>query len=303
MNRKESIKAITEAGIFTAIYVLLAVVTRYLITGTDSMLYYVWPVPIAIYTVRNKKLYAVMTTCAIILLSFIFANPINVLMLIIPNLLIGLIFGLIEVNQKNKLFNYLLIFVCCLIADFLSVYAFEIITGINYWQDTIDLMAKLFSNIDTTVITNLIKVLSVAVLIIDSVIKCVFIYLIFGVIVIRLKLIEDYTFKATIRLKYHFLITIIYLVLTGLVIYLTNLIIIKQSLLIEVMHILVISSWFLLGCYLIYQFVMFLKIKLNKVKNLYFMIIIIGSFLLFPISIIIALVLNLINYNKFIIEK
>lgn len=302
MNRKESIKAITESGIFTAIYILLAVITRYLLTGTDSMLYYVWPIPIAIYTVRNKKLYAVMTTCAIILLSFIFANPINVLMLMIPNLLIGLVFGILETNQKNKLFNYLIIFACCLIADFLSVYAFEIITGINYWQDTIDLMAKIIPNVETEIITNLIKVISVAVLIIDSVIKCIFIYLIFGIIVIRLKLIPDYSFKATIKLRYHFSIAVIYLAMTIGVGCLTNIIIDSNNIFIEILHILLISAWFLLGCYLIYQCVMFLKIKLSQIKNRYFIIIIILAFILFPLSIIISLGLNIINFNKFKIE-
>lgn len=302
MNRKESIKAITEAGIFTAIYILLAVITRYLLTSTDSMLYYVWPIPIAIYTVRNKKLYAIMTICAIILLSFIFANPINVLMLMIPNLLIGLVFGLLETNQKNKLINYLIIFVCCLIADFLSVYAFEVITGINYWQDTIDLMAKIIPNVETEIITNLIKVISVAVLIIDSVIKCIFIYLIFGIIVIRLKLIPDYSFKATIKLKYHFSIAVIYLAMTIGVGYLTNTIIDSNNIFIEILHILLISAWFLLGCYLIYQCVMFLKIKFTQIKNRYFIIIIILAFILFPLSIIISLGLNIINFNKFKIE-
>ncbi len=302
MNRKESIKAITEAGVFTAIYILLAIITRYLLTGTDSMLYYIYPVPLAIYTVRNKKLYAVMTTFAIMLLSFLFVNPINVAMLIIPNLIIGLVFGLVEVNQKNKLFNYIIIFLICLIADFLSVYAFEIITGVDYWQDTIDLMAKLFPYIESEIVINLIKALSVAVLIIDSVIKCVFIYLVFGLISMRLKLIPDYTFKATIKLKYHFLITIIYLLLTILVVFLTNILITSNYLIIEIIHILVISCWFLLGCYLLYQFVMYLKIKLYKIKNCYFVIIILISFLLFPISIVGALILNLINFDKFIIE-
>ena len=85
MSKKinQSIKAITEGGIFTAGYALLAIISRYLITGTDSLIYYFTPLLMAIYIARNKISYSIAVLAASITLSFLFANPLIALIVII----------------------------------------------------------------------------------------------------------------------------------------------------------------------------------------------------------------------------
>ena len=68
---KQSIKAITEGAIFTAIYGILAIISRYLLMGTDSLLYYFTPLPISLYIAKNKLSYSITVLFASILLSFL----------------------------------------------------------------------------------------------------------------------------------------------------------------------------------------------------------------------------------------
>ena len=110
-SRSKTIKAITEGGVFTGIYALLAIISRYLLTGTDSLIYYFTPLIIAIYIIRNKTTYSIAVTIASIVLSFLFANPIVTLLVIMPNIVIGFIFGLLEKHSKIKLVNYLVTFI------------------------------------------------------------------------------------------------------------------------------------------------------------------------------------------------
>lgn len=302
MNRKKQIKSITEAGIFVALYCLLAIITRYLITGTDSMLYYIWPLPIAIYSARTKLSYSIAATLASIVLSFLFANPMYVLMLIIPNIFIGFLLGTFEKIKTVKIINYLIVFIICLIADFLSVYAYELITGVSYWQDMINPLSKLlnfFIDINQEKIINLVKIISVVVLIIDSVIKTVFLYVLFILIVKRLKLIDNYQVKLKIPLRYHYLMTIIYIALLMLTSFLAKIFLTNNTWLLEIIYILSISVLFILSIYILYQVAFFIRLKIKTNSNIYMIILLLLEFILFPISIIIGLILNLINWNYF----
>ena len=92
---KQSIKAITEGAIFTAIYGILAIISRYLLMGTDSLLYYFTPLPISLYIAKNKLSYSITVLFASILLSFLFADPIITALVIVPNIIVG--FGLTTV--------------------------------------------------------------------------------------------------------------------------------------------------------------------------------------------------------------
>ena len=90
----KSIRAITEGAIFTAAYALLALLGKYL--SSDSMLYYFTPLPIALYVARNKFTYSIAVFFASVLLSFLFVEPILALFIIMPNIIVGFIFGCLE---------------------------------------------------------------------------------------------------------------------------------------------------------------------------------------------------------------
>ena len=161
-----SIKAITEGGIFTAIYALLAIVSRYLLTGTDSLIYYFTPLIMAIYIIRNKLPYSIAVLFASIALSFLFANPILCLMVITPNLIIGFIFGCLEKYSKLKFINYIITFGLCFIVSVISIAAFEIINGIDYWENfslIIYNFVKYFPKFNSSLINPIIKILTLAI--------------------------------------------------------------------------------------------------------------------------------------------
>lgn len=298
-NKQTSIRMLTEGALYTAAYGLLAILTRYLITGTDSFIYYLYPIPLAIYTARNKFKYGLLVYLASIFISFLFANITFVLLLIIPNLIIGLLFGLLEINSKNKIVNYIVIFAVCLAADFLSVYAYELITQTSYWEQDIELVTKIINSfivIDANTIKQIISITSIVVLILDSVIKMILIYMLFNIIVIRLKLISDYKPSYKVFLTYNPFVTLVYVLLLVAVFFLTNAAL-SGNIIIKIILILVMSLLSILSFYLLYQFTMYLRLKNLRMKTGIMVILTILSLILFPISIIYALVLNLISWK------
>lgn len=299
MTKKTQVKAITEGGIFAAVYCLLTLLTKYLLTGTDSLIYYIWPLPIAIYSARHKLVYGIATTTATILLSFLFTTPVYVLMLIIPNLLIGFLMGVLESKTKFRFINYIVIFIIALIADFLSIYAYEFITGIGYFDDVVEILtnfSKNLTNIDSNIIKTVVEITSIVTLIIDSLIKEVLLYMLFVIIVKRLNLIPNYKINLKIPLNYHYSLTIIYILISSSLIILLKYISVNHIIL-ELLIILILSILFIISFYLLYQLSMFFRIKLRNLSNGLFIIVIILEFILLPISIIISLILNLLNWN------
>lgn len=300
MKDKRTVHLIVEGAIYVAIYGLIAILTRYLLTSSDSMIYYFLPLPMAIYSAKTHIGYSITCLLASIALSFLFANYLFVLILIMPNIIIGFIFGIINSKLENKIICYIIVFVLCLIGDFLSVYCYELITGVGYFTDMIDFVSKL-SNVllgeaDIDIIEKLVKIAGVAVILIDSVVKEVLLYLLFSIIVIRLKLVPNYHLTFKFKLKYHVLISLIYLAMIGLLFPLTLFTFRDGSMVAEIFLIIDLVLNFLLGIYIIYQVDMFLRIKILKNRAL-FIILVILSLLIFPLSIIFGLGLNFINYK------
>lgn len=300
MNRKKQIKSITEAAVVVALYCLIAILTRYIITGVDSFIYYIYPLPLAIYSARTKVTYSIAAGFAVVVLSFLFTNPIYVLMLMIPNVLIGLMMGILERQSNTKIINYLTVFIISLIANFISVYAYELITGISYFQDITNFVTnffKTFIDLSTESINQFVTILGVTVLLIDALIKTLFLYVSFTIIVQRLKLIDNYKPNFKIPLRYSYLLSIIYIVLLVIGIILSKQLINIESIFLEIIYIFISSSILMLSFYLLYQVSFFFRIIFRNKSNIFFIIIILMVFILFPLSIILGIILNLINWN------
>ena len=58
-----------------------------------------------------------------------------------------------------------------------------------------------------------------------------------------------------------------------------------------------LTTLFLYSLYLTYQFIIFIRFKFKNLKTIYLVLITVICTLLFPISTLIGLILNLINYN------
>ena len=299
-NRSKSIKAITEGGIFTAAYALLAIISRYLLTGTDSLIYYFTPLIMAIYFIRNKLSFSIAVLFASIALSFLFANPMIALMVITPNIIIGFVLGCLEKNCKLKIVNYVSVFGLCFIASIISIAAFEIINGVDYWEDVISIInnfTNYFPNLNLEIVDSVIKVCTLVVILIDSVIKTVLLYLVISIIIIRLKLIENYSVKIKLPLKFSFIVSIVYILLFVIFMIVFNIYLNNATILTESVVAIMLTIILIFSLYLTYQFIIFVRFKFKSLKNIYIILITILSVLLLPVSTLFGLILNIINYN------
>lgn len=299
-KRTRTIKSITEGGVFAAIYALLAIISRYLLTSTDSLIYYFTPLIIAIYIIRNKTTYSIAVTIASIVLSFLFASPFVALMVIMPNIIIGFIFGLLEKHSKIKLVNYLVTFILCLIVSILSIIAFEKINGIKYFDDVELILHNLtvnFPSINNNLLNTIFRISIFAIILIDAAIKTVLLYLVIAIIIIRLKLVDNYSVKVKLPLKFSYIITLVYILILILFVIFFRLYITKESNLLLIIVTVLTTILFLFSYYLAYQVVLFVRFKLKTIKNIYIILISLLILILLPISLIIGLILNLINYN------
>ncbi|MBE6130468.1 MAG: DUF2232 domain-containing protein [Erysipelotrichaceae bacterium] len=294
------IKAITEGGIFAGIYALLAIISRYLLTGTDSMLYYFTPLPMAIYVVRNKTTYSIAVLAASIALSFLFSNPLVALMVIMPNIIVGFILGLLEKVSKVKILNYLLIFILCYAVSLISIAAFEIINGIDYWEDVVKLLNSItayFNYSNEALMKSIVDIATTVTLLVDSIIKTVMLYLVLSIVIVRLKLISKYSLKIKLPLKFNFKIALGYICTFIIFLIISWLYVSYQTILFEILMSILLTIIFIYSLYLSYQTIFYIQFRFNNIKKGVFILIIILCIILLPISTIIGMILNFMNYN------
>lgn len=294
------IKAITEGGIFAAIYALLAIISRYLLTGTDSMLYYFTPLPMAIYVVRNKTTYSIAVLTASIALSFLFSNPLVALMVIMPNIIVGFVLGLLEKMSKIKILNYLLIFILCYAVSLISIAAFEIINGIDYWEDVVQLLNTItgyFNYSNESLMKSIVDIATTATLFIDSIIKTIMLYLVLSIVIVRLKLIPNYSLKIKLPLKFNFKIALGYILTFIIFLIITGMYVSYQTILFEIFMSILLTIIFIYSLYLSYQTIFFIQFRFNNMKKGVFILIIILCIILLPVSTILGIILNFMNYN------
>ena len=291
-STNKTIKAITEGGIFAAVYAVLAIISRYLLTGTDSMLYYFTPLPMSIYVVRNKPTYSIAVLAASIALSFLFANPLVALMVIMPNIIVGFVLGLLE--------NYLLIFILCYTVSLISIAAYEIINGIDYWEDIVKLLNTItgyFDYYNESLIKSIVDIATSATILVDSVIKTVMLYLVLSIIIIRLKLIPNYSIKIKLPLKFSYKISLGYVFIFIILLIISWFYVSQQTMVFEILMSILLTIIFIYSIYLTYQTIFFIQFRFSNMKKGIFILIIILSIILLPISTILGIILNFINYN------
>lgn len=299
-STNKTIKAITEGGIFAAVYAVLAIISRYLLTGTDSMLYYFTPLPMSIYVVRNKPTYSIAVLAASIALSFLFANPLVALMVIMPNIIVGFVLGLLEKFSKIKILNYLLIFILCYTVSLISIAAYEIINGIDYWEDIVKLLNTItgyFDYYNESLIKSIVDIATSATILVDSVIKTVMLYLVLSIIIIRLKLIPNYSIKIKLPLKFSYKISLGYVFIFIILLIISWFYVSQQTMVFEILMSILLTIIFIYSIYLTYQTIFFIQFRFSNMKKGIFILIIILSIILLPISTILGIILNFINYN------
>lgn len=301
-NNKNTIKSITLGAIIVAVYAICAILSRYLITGVDSMIYYFMPLPLALYGLIHKPKYCVSVFFASSAIVFLFANPIYALALFVPNIFIGLVTGILVSSSNNKILNLAVIFILCFIADVLTIVAYEKVLQVGYFDDVIVFVTKIFNTADQSTIdylTRIIKICSVIVLMIDSIVKEVMIYMCLKLISARVKLPFKIFDEKNIIPKYSPWLTIFYLLVIIAQALVLQLSLVNQHIYIDIILGICVFIVCILSCYYIYQTAFYLQMKLSKKHSSKALVIIVTilSVILFPISILIAIVLNLTHWS------
>lgn len=286
---------LTIGAMFGAIYGVILLLVRYLFPSTDSLIYYVLPLPLAIYTYWKGARSGLILFFVSVALGFLICDPYRALMLLAPNFLIGFVFGLLK--NKSQLLSIVLTFISSLIANFLSVYAFELISGVPYLEymfSDMDFIFEMVPQISTDLINNLLIIILPIVLIVDALIKSLFLYLLFMLIAKRLKLELD---PLEFKLKFSYWIDLIYVfsfIIT--MAYLANGLLDTKDMNI-LLGILILSVYFILSFYLMYLGVIGLRLTLNE-KGKKGGIWIVVSIIIFPIAIILGLIYSIMYHQK-----
>lgn len=151
MNRK-SIKMISEAGLFTAIYAMFMLFGRISGGFLESLLFFILPFPMILFTIRyNIKNSLILYVSMIILCLLI--SPISTLFYIIPAGALGMIYSLIKQKNKSEILQIFITISTCFIVNILTMHLFSSLFGYDIYDDfgsSINAILKLFDNIFST---------------------------------------------------------------------------------------------------------------------------------------------------------
>ena len=100
MNNKQ-IKHITDGSIIVAIYLSLVLISKLFGGLLEQYLYFVVPIPLAIYGHKYNFKKSCVVAVATTIISFILISPFTALLYVMPYLIIGLVLPLIIKKQLN----------------------------------------------------------------------------------------------------------------------------------------------------------------------------------------------------------
>ena len=292
--KNKSVIALTEGAMFGAIYGVILLLVRFVFSATDSIIYYFIPIPLSIYVYRRGFNNGLLLTFVIALLSFLIVGPYHALLLMLPNIIIGLIFGLIP--DKSPIFKVLLLFVLCLLADYLSVYAFRLITGVPYidsMQSEMSFIKNLFPQITNELFARLLLMTLPIVLIIDSLMKAI-------IIIFMLKILKKFHNRDVITFKkniyYSPYLVIVFILFVGLLFPVIYYGMRTDSIFWQIMICTNVSIVFILSIYLIYQAVFATSLYFGfKGKKSLALCLAFIFLIIFPLGIILGLILNVLQ--------
>ena len=129
MNKKNYISEMTFGAMMLAIFVICHFIFPVSNRGIQSIMGIVTSIPIAVYSYlcsSKKRLYILL---AGVFLSFLFFELILTISFIIPNLIFGILLGV--VIRKSNLVQLMLIIIACILFNVYEIYINCLITGID----------------------------------------------------------------------------------------------------------------------------------------------------------------------------
>ena len=293
---RKNILSLTTGAIVSAISVILIMLSNFSAIAFDSIFFYFVPLPLAIYAYLYDYKWGSISFVVTIIISFLVqTNPINVLVLTIPALLLGFVFGLLK-RRVNNIITLSVSFALSIFSSLISLLSLKYVSNlsfIDYNLDSIAIIFQLFNITDEVLIRRIIVILIPSVLIIDSLMKLAMVYISFMVLIKVLRL--DDNLRLSVRLKPSIILSIIntfLLVLAGILIPICinngNLFLsILLSAILVILFVLLIYSLFIFVFYLDKVFILNGKRTLSIVVNIVLILIL-------PISVLLGVIFNYI---------
>lgn len=288
---QKRIKDLTEGALYSAIYALIAILGRFLLSSLDSIIYYFIPIPIAIYSYAKNYKFSLITLFVMIAISFLISigiSPLQVLYLSIPNLILGFSFGILKRYTNNNLITFVITFLLAVLTNVLQLVAISQILGItylDYFMADTTFITKIF-NLNDEILAKIVLMIIPIMLIIDALIKSLFMVLISTIIIKRLKIAD---ISLAFKLKFSRLLAIISMILFFISMVFMYLVFIKNYQL-NILLIIFMTIYIIMALYLVLVFLTYEGsiLKLKRQTGLMFLLILFGI-LLFPLTYIIAL--------------
>ncbi|MDD6302670.1 MAG: DUF2232 domain-containing protein [Bacillales bacterium] len=317
MNKSIKIRQITDGAIIVAIYALFLTISR--ITGAmlEYEVFFILPVPIALFCFKYDWKIGIIPSVATFLLSiFLCSNPFGSLVYILPALLIGCLQGGVFAKRNIKIVYIILISTILVsISEVLSTFVMAKVLGIenifeeiHFMVEKIALLAENLgiNKVDSAFVESLMNGLIPSIIIILSLIESTCSYMIFLLIVNRGRLFkyEDKKPKQIVGLNsFHWSYGLLYLVISIAAVismfFFKNLYGVFYYVALVIINLFIISS--LIYVYFGFQLGV-LYLSLNKKKGLIVLLFILVF--IFPIVLIIlGLLDNFLHLKKKIIDQ
>ena len=135
MNRIKRVRKVTDGALMVGLIAVMELASNLFGGLYGSMIMYLIPIPILIYSLMHDFKYSLLTTVSAFLISFIIIGPFDVLLFVIPSLIVGLICRILI--QKNIHYGLIIFIISMiyLIFDVLATYVFGFLFDYNIFDD------------------------------------------------------------------------------------------------------------------------------------------------------------------------
>lgn len=292
--QKKSVKILTYGAMISAIYVVLFFIVHQFLSA-DSFIVILAPILLALYTFYYKEKNGAIVLVATSLACFLFMNPLMVLFLVFPNLLIGLVYGILERRQKSIILIGVIIFVVSLVVDLCTTFLLGDLFGINFIEEMKEFAQFLQNNISAIEGNNFVRFcvsLIPSIFILYSLIRSVLTILIYEMISQRLNMNIRFQ-KITFLLPYSWFHVCGYLFVFGLWILGLSFMFVSNAFGIVIMVNFALIALICYSLLILNQVISYWTAKYLDKMNFKTIILVFLAFILFPLTIIYGLGLNI----------
>lgn len=297
--KKTEIRALTYGAMIAAIYVVLLLIFQSILQP-DSIVIYLLPVPIAVYTYKYGIKYGVLVSIVTTFASFLFLNPIIVLILVLANTLVGSVYGYLDKFNSRRIINLALLFIVFLTIDVVTTFGLAKLFNYDFIEDTKSLVRLMQGIIPIKIsedrLYDMVVKFIPAVFIISDLLRVFFTSIIYEIIVYNLKYRMPRINGKLLCLRRNYKVGLAY-ILSLVILFFSVLVLFKfDNIVVTIILNLEYVFIILFSLLIIMQTIMFLSRKYNSSKSFIISLLIsLGSIILFPISLVFGVVLNFIK--------